>query len=89
MLSVTLNIGPAALKALQRLTDAHNEATGETLTVKQWAIRQLKQMAVTEELIAYTTQESERIQQEGSVELDTLTSTREQELLSAIDLMEG
>ncbi len=86
MTSVTLNIGPVAMAALQVLTDAHNASTGENLTVKQWTIRQLKQMAIGQELMTYTTQESERIGQEGSSELNSLTNTKEQDLLATIDL---
>jgi hypothetical protein len=45
----TITISDKVIARLQALTAKHNQDTGESLTVKQWVIMRLKNMAMGDE----------------------------------------
>jgi len=45
----TVTISDKVIARLQAITAAHNQATGESLTAKQWVIMRLKNMAMGDE----------------------------------------
>ena len=49
MAEFTITISDKVIARLQALTAAHNQATGESLTVKQWVIFRLKTTAMGDE----------------------------------------
>ena len=49
----TITVSDKVIARLQALTATHNQATGETLTVKQWVIMRLKTMVIGDEFGQY------------------------------------
>ena len=47
-----INLSSAAVARLQAVVSRYNANTGESLTVKEWVLTKLREMAIGEELIA-------------------------------------
>lgn len=75
-----LTISDAALEKLQVVVARYNENTGLNLTVKQWAIRHLKEVAIGQELGA-AVQEMEKERDEA---YQAAVKARFEELLGAL-----
>lgn len=75
-----VTISDAALVRLQAVVAHYNENTGQSLTVKQWALRHLKEIAVGQELGA-AVQELEKQRDQAH---NAAVNAKFEELLAAL-----
>ena len=76
----TFTISDATLQRLQNVVARYNENTGQNLTLKQWAIRHLKEIAVSQDFGA----EVERIKKEREEAERAAQKARFEEMLAEL-----
>ena len=71
MPNVTITVSAALLARLEALRDRHNAATGDSLTMKQYVIHELKEKAVADGMLNAERTLSHQRDQDYSAALET------------------
>lgn len=80
MPTYSIDISDAALQRLQAIVARYNDNMGTNLTVKQWLLQHLKELAISEELRAAIAQLEKQKQQE----LEAAVKAKKEELEAAL-----
>ena len=81
----TIDLTDKALTGLQAQTDRYNGNTGGTLTVQQWILLHLNEMAIADDLAAAADQLRRDAERDGQAALDGAVRAARDQLLTALE----
>ena len=84
MPTITFTVSNAVVARLQAVVDAYNTQSGTTLTIKQWVIQTIKDVAISAELTAAVEQLQQQSDQDAEAALTTAIEAERQNLLNAL-----
>ncbi len=77
MPTLTIDLSDAAIQRLDAYRVEHNAATGEALTLRQWLIHHLREVAISRELGTKATD----LQRQAGVDVETAVEAERQRLM--------
>ena len=81
----TIDLTDKALAGLQAQTNRYNGNTGGTLTVQQWILLHLNEMAIADDLAAAADQLRRDAERDGQAALDAAVRAARDQLLTALE----
>lgn len=84
MPNFTITVSDKLVAQLQLRVAAYNKSSGQSLTVKQWILHTLKEIAIQHDLSSAHTESTKQREQEARANINTDTEAERQRLLSEL-----